>query len=170
MSGSICWLNVAVIIVFITTSVSLSSGLVEMTIGETVAPVLNVQTYSSCRALPLRSFTEVFILPVYVVLISRGAAGVKVAVNPLYVTVPVIAAPDSIIKDASVIVVGFISTLKVTVITWESGTLVASFSGLVAITRGHIPMVSIKSSFSQAAKRTSIINVKIDNGLNVFIY
>jgi hypothetical protein len=52
---------------FKTTLFSLFAGSVDATIGVTVKPVLNVQIFL-LKALPVRSFTVLFIAAVYVVL------------------------------------------------------------------------------------------------------
>src|SRR3954469_1854199 len=83
-------LNVAAIVLLTTTFVALLAGSVEITVGDTVTPVLKVQAYSVCNAFPIRSFTAVATLPVYVVLLFSFEAGVKVMVkfSALYVNEP----------------------------------------------------------------------------------
>ena len=90
--------------------------------------------------------------------------GVKVAVTPEYVKVPAIVEAPVTINEEELIVEGFISSLKVTVITWLRGTFVAALSGFVSMTNGHTPAVSWKSSSAQpeikVAKTIAIVTRK----------
>jgi hypothetical protein len=106
-------------------------------------------------AFPIISFADVVILPVKVVLGSSLLEGVKVAVVPLYETVPATEFdPSCTVNDVPVIVEGFICSLKVAVITFVRGTLVAPFIGSVDTTTGHTPTTPTKSSFLHPAKNT----------------
>ena len=106
------------------------------------APVLDVQTYICCNALPVVSFTAVVTVPVYVVNGNKLTAGLKEAVVPVYVTVPTMVSIPSRIMEAELIVEGFISVLKVTVMILSNGTPIARFAGSVDKTSGHTPTIS----------------------------
>jgi len=85
---------------------------------------------------------------VYCVLGSRFADGANVAVlvAATYVTVPGTAAPPVVtarVNVAAVTVVEFMASLKVAVIFWFIGTLVAPFRGFVEITDGTVPVVKV---------------------------
>ena len=111
-------------------------------------------------------------------------AGTKliVAFVALYVNVPEIAAAELFVielfvasckvKDAGVIVVGFIASLNVTAIIWSRGTPVAEFAGFVDITTGQTPTVSTFLSsqllISAAINKTAIAVIH-DRVLLVFI-
>lgn len=101
---------------------------------------------------------------------ARGLEGTKVAVVPEYETVPVIADAPFTVKDAWVIVAGFITLLKVAVITWLRGTPVARFAGTVDITMGHIPGISTKVSFLHPAIKTTDTNARVVNSFFGSIY
>ena len=59
VNGSIGILKVAVTIILLrATPVALFAGLVEVTIGKMVAPVLKLHTVSPCKALPIKSLTD----------------------------------------------------------------------------------------------------------------
>jgi hypothetical protein len=53
----------------------------------------------------------------------------------------ILVVPFTIVNDDALIVAGFISSLKVTVITLFKAILVSPFVGLVAITSGQTPIV-----------------------------
>jgi hypothetical protein len=81
VAGFIAWLNVAVITAVLgQTRVELFGGVTEVTVG--IVPVVNVQMKLIAGALPAGSFTPVVMVPLYLVLGSRLAAGVNVAVVP----------------------------------------------------------------------------------------
>jgi hypothetical protein len=81
VAGFIARLNVAVITAVLgQTRVEPFSGVTEVTVG--IVPVVNVQTKLTAGALPAGSFTPVVMVPLYLVLGSRLAAGVNVAVVP----------------------------------------------------------------------------------------
>jgi hypothetical protein len=93
---------------------------------------------------------------------------VKVAVVPVYETVPAIGPAPCTIKEAWVIVAGFMASLKVTVIIWLSETPVASFAGVVDITIGHTPGTSTKVSFLHAANRNTDTIARVANSCIFF--
>ena len=64
VSESIGVLKFAAIILLRAIPVASLAGSVEITVGETIAPVLKVHTYSACKALPITSLTDVATLPV----------------------------------------------------------------------------------------------------------
>jgi len=76
--------------------------------------------------------------PVNLVLGARLLASVNVAVVPEAVTVPGRGVPlgPATVKVTVLSVVGFITLLKVAVITWVTGTAVAPFAGFVETTVG----------------------------------
>jgi hypothetical protein len=68
---------------------------------------------------------------------ARLLAGAKVAVVPVYDTVPdTNNVPCIKVKEQVVMVEGSIASLKVAVIFWLKGTLVALFTGFVELTAG----------------------------------
>jgi len=89
-------------------------------------------------------------VPVYWVLASKFPVGENVAVlvAATYVTVPGTAAPPTP-ATATVNVPGaitdaeFIASLKVAVIFWFMGTLIAPLEGFVEVTEGIVPVVNI---------------------------
>jgi hypothetical protein len=123
------------------TAVAPLAGTTDVTKG--TVPVVNVQglgTGPATKGFPAGSFTPLPIAAVYTVVGRRLAAGVKVAVVPAKVTVPVIAAPPAgvTVKFTVLIDVGFIGTLNVALMVVLSGTAVAPFAGLVDVITGAV--------------------------------
>ena len=81
----------------------------------------------------------------------RLAVGVKIAVllDATYETVPATAVPPGpfTVKVELVMFAGFIDSLKVAEIFWFSGTPVARFAGIVAVTLGMVPVVNVQTKF-----------------------
>lgn len=100
----------------------------------------------------------------------RALEGVKDAVESAYETVPATGVAPCKVKDAWVIVAGFIFSLKVAVIIWLRGTPVAAFTGLVDTTRGHTPTISTNSSFLHPAIKTTVTIARVVNNFFVFIF
>jgi hypothetical protein len=71
------------------------------------------------------------------------AVGVNVATVPEYVTVPATAVPlvPVTVKVVALIEAEAIASLKVALSIWPTGTLVAPFTGVVAVTVGAGVMV-----------------------------
>jgi hypothetical protein len=176
VNGSIGTLNVAAPILLVTTPVALFNGSVDVTVGATVAEVLNVQMYGVCKAFPIGSFTEVATVPVYVVLGFSFVLGTNVMVNVaasyviepdtwLLATRPAVSPGASTLSASGVIVAGFIASLKVTVIFPSSGTPAAEFAGVVDTTIGHTPMASMFWSLQPpkkaATKKAAIADIHI---------
>ena len=159
-AGFIGSLKVAEILWFSGTPVARFAGIVAVTLG--MVPVVNVQTKFAASALPAGSVAPVVIVPVYVVLASRLAAGVNVAVAPEEVTAPITAVPPgpASVNVTVLRVVGFIPVLKVAVTIWETGVPVARFVGLVEITRGATnPVRSRPHPLKRAANRNAQIRI-----------
>src|ERR1044071_7214095 len=73
------------------------------------------------------------------VLAARGLNGLKVAVTPAYVTVPITGVvPCCKVKVMVVVVKGSIASLKVAAIFWLTGTPVAAIAGTVKLTIGAV--------------------------------
>jgi hypothetical protein len=136
VAAFIASLKVAEIFVLVGTPVAPLAGLVEVTVG--MLAVVKVQTKLLASALPAGSLAPVVIVPVNPVLGARLLAGVNVAVVPEAVTVPGRGVPlgPATVKVTVLSVVGFITLLKVAVITWLTGTAVAPFEGFVETTKG----------------------------------
>ena len=145
VSGFIGSLKLAVISVLMATPVVLPAGLVELTVGAVMsgpAPVVKLQSTALTMALPATSLAPVVTRAEHVVLAGRLLAGVNVATFPLtaYPTDPVTGAPTghARVKFATVIVRGFIDSLKLAVISVLMGTLLALAAGLVELTVGEV--------------------------------
>jgi hypothetical protein len=111
--------------------------------------------------------------------IPSGPDGVKVAVLSLYEMVPVkgvttlfpaTADVPVIVKDAVLIVAGFIVSLKVAEITWFKGIPTATSAGTVDTTSGHFPIVGKYVSFWHPVIKTTDIKARIATSFNVFIF
>ena len=68
------------------------------------AAVVKLQVKSAARGLPAVSVTPAATVAVYCVLVARAADGVKVAVLPLTLTVPVTAAPPGVVTSVKLAV------------------------------------------------------------------
>jgi len=136
VAAFIASLKVAEIFVLVGTPVAPFAGLVEVTVG--MLAVVKVQTKLLASALPAGSLAPVVIVPVNLVLGARLLASVNVAVVPEAVTVPGRGVPlgPATVKVTVLSVVGFITLLKVAVITWVTGTAGAPFAGFVETTKG----------------------------------
>jgi len=103
------------------------------------APVVKLHTKLLLSALPARSLTPLVIVAVYMVLAARLAVGVKIAVTPAYVTVPVTRVVPCIkVKVALVTVDGDNASLKTAVMALLAAIPVAALIGKVAITVGGV--------------------------------
>jgi hypothetical protein len=82
----------------------------------------------------------VVIVPVYAVAYARAAVGVKVAVNPLYVTAPDTAVPPGpvTVNVEAVSEAGLIAMLKVALMGVLMATFVAPLAGMVDTTIGTV--------------------------------
>jgi len=136
VAAFIASLKVAEILVLVGTPVAPFAGLVEVTVG--MLAVVKVQTKLLASALPAGSLAPVVIVPVNLMLGARLLAGVNVAVVPEAVTVPGRGVPlgPAMVKVTVLSVVGFITLLKVAVMTWVTGTAAAPFVGFVETTKG----------------------------------
>lgn len=137
VAGFIASLNVAVILRLMGTLIAPLTGLVEITVG--IVPVVKLHTKLFARAVPIASVAPVLIVAVYIELGASGVAGVKVAVVPEYVTVPVTEAPAGpmTVNEEVLIEVGFMALLNVAVIKDATGTAVAPFAGVTLTTAGN---------------------------------
>jgi len=141
VAGFIGSLNVAETTALTRTPVARLAGTVEITVG---GPVVNVHTKFAARGLPPGSVAPVVIVAVYRVKAASEAVGVKVAVEPEYVTAPATAVtPGPISVNVVVLIVaGAITELKVAVTTvlrrmGGAPSRGAPFTGDVAITVGN---------------------------------
>jgi hypothetical protein len=89
---------------------------------------------------PPGSLAAVVIVPVYAVAYARAAVGVKVAVNPLYVTAPDTAVPPGpvTVNVEAVSEAGLIAMLKVALMGVLMATFVAPLAGMVDTTIGTV--------------------------------
>jgi hypothetical protein len=88
VEGSIASLNVALAAALRATSGSVSTGLVEVTVGAALsgpAPLVKLQVKALPNGFPARSSAPVVIFAVKTELIARALLGVKVAVVPIVV-------------------------------------------------------------------------------------
>jgi hypothetical protein len=123
------------------TSVAPARGLTAVTVGGVVSgswPVVNVQTKSAARLFPARSSTPVVTLAVYVVAYASGEDGVKVAVVPFSVTVPV-TGPAPVRRTVVVETLAVATASEnVAVTVVPTATFVASDRGVFAVTVGGV--------------------------------
>jgi hypothetical protein len=100
------------------------------------------------------------IVAVYCVLTVRLLAGVNVATEPAatYVTGPVTATPPTVVfrvKVFALMVAAFKALLKVAVMAWLIGTLVALFEGVVAITASAAEVTAVRNVHTSLLARGS---------------
>jgi hypothetical protein len=79
-------------------------------------------------------------------LYAREAAGVNVAVIPLYATVPATGVPPGpvTVNVVALTVAGFIAILKIALITWPIGTPIIALAGTELVTAGGVaPVVKV---------------------------
>jgi hypothetical protein len=131
-------LNVAETRVFTATAAAPFAGTVETTVGG--GAVAKVQTKLFAKEAPLGSFAPVVMVAVYKVLVVRTTDGVKVAVEPAYVTAPAtgLAPGPVIVTVAALIVAGSIASLNVAETIVFTGTAVAPPDGTVEIIVGAL--------------------------------
>jgi hypothetical protein len=136
--GSIARLNVAETVVLSATAVARFAGIVEIIVGAT--SVVKVHTKLASSGLAAGSCAPVVIVAVYRVLAARTVAGVKVAVDPEYVTTPTtgVAPGFFTVNVAPLIVAGFMASLKVAETRVLTATATAPAEGTVEITAGPV--------------------------------
>ena len=146
---------------------------VEINVGAVVSavrPVVKLQLKSAAFAMPARLLTAVVIVAVYRLFTARALDGVKTAVNPAYVIVPVTAVangPVTLKAAGAVVVAGSIASLNVAVILLLICTPVSRFAGTVEVTVGAELTVAgtiaapgiIPSSSAHPAIKTASSNV-----------
>src|ERR1700730_17748868 len=137
VAGFMASLKVAVILRLMGILIAALTGFVEMTVG--MVPVVKLHTELPARALPFASFAPVVIVAVYMELAANMVAGVKVAVVPEKVTVPVTMRPagPTAVNEEALSDVGFMALLNVAVITDPTGTVIAPFAGVTLTTSGN---------------------------------
>jgi len=147
VAGFMASLKVAEIRVLTATAAAAFAGTVETTVGG--GAVVKVHTKLAANPAPAGSFAPVVIVAVNKVLPARTSVGVKVAVEPAYVTTPATGvAPGPVkIKVAPLIVAAFMGSVNVADTTVLTGTVVAPAAGTVEITVGR-PVVKLHTKFA----------------------
>ena len=134
VAGFMASLNAAETRVLTRTATAPLVGTVEITMA--AGAVVKLHTKLAASGTPVRFFAPVVIVAVNKVLVARTAVGVKVAVVPARVTVPVTGvAPGPVtVNVAPLIVAGFIASLNVAEIGVFTATAVAPLAGTVETT------------------------------------
>ncbi|HXO04189.1 MAG TPA: hypothetical protein VN884_01015 [Candidatus Sulfotelmatobacter sp.] len=155
VAGFMASLNVAESVVLTATLAAPLTGTVETTVGLGAATVVKVQTKLAASPAPVGSFAPVVIVAVNSVPLARTVVGVKVAVEPANVTVPITGmAPGPVkVNVDTLIVAGFMASLNVAETAVLTGTPVAPIVGTVETTVGA-PVVKLHAKLLASAFST----------------